>query len=179
MRVITGTARGRKLIAPEGYDTRPTTDKVKEAIGSALHFDFGGAKVLDLFAGSGQMAIEALSRGARAATLIDSDPKAIACIQQNVKSCGFAEVASVLRTDAVAFLQRCRETFDIALLDQWALREHYVRAMKLAAKYEIRSMSNYILYNFKDSPIDLYRRLLINITRCKSVEHTFTLLRNS
>lgn len=117
MRVITGTARGRKLIAPEGYDTRPTTDKVKEAIGSALHFDFGGAKVLDLFAGSGQMAIEALSRGARAATLIDSDPKAIACIQQNVKSCGFAEVASVLRTDAVAFLQRCRETFDIALLD--------------------------------------------------------------
>lgn len=117
MRVITGTARGRKLLTPEGFDTRPTTDKVKEAIGSALHFDFAGAKVLDLFAGSGQMAIEALSRGARAATLIDHDVKAFACIQQNVKTCGFAEVATVLRTDAFSFLQRCRESFDIALLD--------------------------------------------------------------
>lgn len=117
MRVITGSARGRKLCTPEGYDTRPTTDKVKEAIGSALQFDFQGAKVLDLFAGSGQMAIEALSRGARAATLIDADARAISCIQQNVKNCGFAECATVLRTDAVAFLQRCRENFDIAFLD--------------------------------------------------------------
>ena len=117
MRVITGTARGRKLLTPEGFDTRPTTDKIKEAICSALHFDFQGAKILDLFAGSGQMAIEGMSRGGRAATLIDSDPKAIACIQQNVKACGFAENCTVLRTDAIAFLQRCREKYDIALLD--------------------------------------------------------------
>ncbi|MBR3679942.1 MAG: 16S rRNA (guanine(966)-N(2))-methyltransferase RsmD [Oscillospiraceae bacterium] len=117
MRVITGSARGRKLLTPEGLDTRPTTDKVKEAIGSALQFDFCGAKVLDLFAGSGQMAVEALSRGARAATLIDTNPKAIACIRQNIDHCGFSEIAAVLRTDAVAFLQRCREQFDIALLD--------------------------------------------------------------
>ena len=85
MRVITGTARGRKLLTPEGFDTRPTTDKVKEAICSALHFDFQGAKILDLFAGSGQMAIEGLSRGARSAVLIDSDPKAIECIQQIIQ----------------------------------------------------------------------------------------------
>lgn len=117
MRVITGTARGRKLLTPEGFDTRPTTDKVKEAICSALHFDFQGAKILDLFAGSGQMAIEGMSRGARSAVLIDSDPKAIACIQQNVKACGFGECATVLRTDSVAFLERCRENFDIAFLD--------------------------------------------------------------
>lgn len=117
MRVITGTARGRKLLTPEGFDTRPTTDKVKEAICSALHFDFQGAKILDLFAGSGQMAIEGLSRGARSAVLIDSDPKAIECIQQNVKACGFGECATVLRTEAAAFLQRCREKFDIVFLD--------------------------------------------------------------
>lgn len=117
MRVITGTARGRKLITPEGMDTRPTTDKVKEAVASALQFDFQGAKLLDLFAGSGQMAIEGLSRGARNATLVDSDARAIECIQQNVKNCGFSECATVLRTDAAAFLQRCREKFDIVFLD--------------------------------------------------------------
>ena len=117
MRVITGTARGRKLITPEGMDTRPTTDKVKEAVCSALQFDFPGANVLDLFAGSGQMAIEALSRGASRATLIDSDPRALSCIKQNVKACGFTEQASVIRSDAVSFLQRTAEIYDIAFLD--------------------------------------------------------------
>ncbi|HAG12543.1 MAG TPA: 16S rRNA (guanine(966)-N(2))-methyltransferase RsmD [Ruminococcus sp.] len=117
MRVITGTARGRRLITPEGMDTRPTTDKVKEAVCSALQFDFPGANVLDLFAGSGQMAIEALSRGAAKATLIDSDPRALSCIKQNVKACGFSEVAAVLRSDAVSFLQRTGERYDIAFLD--------------------------------------------------------------
>ena len=99
MRVITGTARGRRLITPEGLDTRPTTDKVKEAICSSLQFDFPEANVLDLFAGSGQMAIEALSRGARRATLVDADQRAITCIRQNVKSCGFADQATVLKSD--------------------------------------------------------------------------------
>ena len=117
MRVITGSARGRKLIAPEGMDTRPTTDKVKEAVCSAIQFDFPGAKVLDLFAGSGQMAIEALSRGARHATLVDADQRAIACITQNVKDCKFSDSAVILRSDAVTFLQRCREQFDIVFLD--------------------------------------------------------------
>ena len=105
MRVITGTARGRKLLTPEGLDTRPTTDKVKEAVCSALQFDFPGANVLDLFAGSGQMGIEALSRGARRATFIDADNRALSCIRQNVKACGFADIAAVLKSDAVSFLQ--------------------------------------------------------------------------
>ncbi|MBP0966477.1 MAG: 16S rRNA (guanine(966)-N(2))-methyltransferase RsmD [Oscillospiraceae bacterium] len=117
MRVITGTARGRRLITPEGLDTRPTTDKVKEAVCSSLQFEFPGANVLDLFAGSGQMGIEALSRGARHAAFIDSDQRAIDCIRQNVKACGFSDLAVILRTDAVSFLQRCTEKFDIAFLD--------------------------------------------------------------
>ena len=70
MRVITGTARGRKLIAPEGMDVRPTGDKVKEAVFSAIQFDIEGSCVLDLFAGSGQMGIEALSRGAEKAVFV-------------------------------------------------------------------------------------------------------------
>ena len=104
MRVITGTARGRRLITPEGLDTRPTTDKVKEAICSSLQFDFPEANVLDLFAGSGQMAIEALSRGARRATLVDADQRAIACIRQNVKSCGFADQAGLSPIPDESFL---------------------------------------------------------------------------
>lgn len=117
MRVITGTARGRKLITPEGMDTRPTTDKVKEAVCSALQFDFPGANVLDLFAGSGQMGIEALSRGAARATFIDADNRALSCIKQNIKACGFTEQTTVLKSDAVSFLQRTGERFDIAFLD--------------------------------------------------------------
>ena len=117
MRVITGSARGRKLITPEGLDTRPTTDKVKEAICSSLQFDFPGAVVLDLFAGSGQMAIEALSRGASRAVLTDSDPKAAECIKQHINNCAFSGCNEILRTDAVSYLQRCTAKFDIAFLD--------------------------------------------------------------
>ncbi|MCR5305782.1 MAG: 16S rRNA (guanine(966)-N(2))-methyltransferase RsmD [Oscillospiraceae bacterium] len=117
MRVITGSARGRKLLTPEGLDTRPTTDKVKEAICSALQFEFSSAAVLDLFAGSGQMGIEALSRGARSAVLTDRNPRAVRCITENVKACGFSDIAAVYQTDAAAFLQRTVDRFDIAFLD--------------------------------------------------------------
>lgn len=117
MRVITGTARGRQLITPEGMDTRPTTDKVKEAVCSSLQFDFEGANVLDLFAGSGQMAIEALSRGAARATFVDADQRAITCIRQNVKVCGFMDQATILKSDAISFLQRTTEHFNIVFLD--------------------------------------------------------------
>ncbi|MBR3268767.1 MAG: 16S rRNA (guanine(966)-N(2))-methyltransferase RsmD [Oscillospiraceae bacterium] len=117
MRVITGTARGRKLLAPPGTDTRPTTDKVKEAVCSALQFDFPGAVILDLFAGSGQMAIEALSRGAAKAVLTDADERAVRCIRQNIAGCGLSERAEVLRSDAFSYLQRCTAAFDIAFLD--------------------------------------------------------------
>lgn len=117
MRVITGSARGRTLQTPSGLDTRPTTDKVKEAICSALQFDFPAAVVLDLFAGSGQLGIEALSRGAARAVLTDSDVHAVTCIKENVRSCGFLNSAEVLRTDAFAYLNRCTTRFDIAFLD--------------------------------------------------------------
>ena len=134
MRVITGTARGRLLVTPEGLDTRPTTDKVKEAVCSSLQFDFPGANVLDLFAGSGQMAIEALSRGARKATFIDSDPRAIECIRQNVKACRFADSATILKSDAVSFLERNHEKFDIAFLDPPYRHDTLLRILPILAE---------------------------------------------
>ena len=117
MRVITGTARGRKLNTLEGMDVRPTTDKVKEAIFSIVHFDIDGSEVLDLFAGSGQLGIEALSRGSKRCTFVDSAVKSIKTVNENLKITGFTEQASVLNTDSAGYLRTCRYTFDIAFLD--------------------------------------------------------------
>ena len=85
MRVITGSARGRRLIPPQGNDVRPTTDTVKEAVFSIIQFSVEGRRFLDAFAGSGQMGIEALSRGASDAVFVDSDKGAVRIIKENVE----------------------------------------------------------------------------------------------
>lgn len=117
MRVITGSARGRRLQTLEGRDVRPTTDKVKESVFSIIQFQIQGRVFLDLFAGSGQMGIEALSRGAKKAYLVDQSMKAMRVIEQNVKTTGFEESAAVVRQDAQSFIMSARESFDIAYLD--------------------------------------------------------------
>ena len=117
MRVITGEARGRKLLTLEGADVRPTTDKVKEAIFSAIQFDIQGRKFLDLFTGSGQMGIEALSRGAESAVFVDSSRKAADIVRKNLNNTGFYDRAKVLHTDSLSFLNMNSEMFDIVYLD--------------------------------------------------------------
>jgi 16S rRNA (guanine(966)-N(2))-methyltransferase RsmD len=117
MRVITGEARGRKLITLEGEDVRPTTDKVKEAVFSANQFDIQGRKFLDLFAGSGQLGIEALSRGAESAVFVDSSRKAVDIIRKNLANTGFYDRAEVLHTDGLSYLSMTGEQFDIVYLD--------------------------------------------------------------
>ncbi len=117
MRVITGIARGRKLQTLEGRDIRPTTDRVKEAMFSIIQFEVQGAFVLDLFAGSGSLGIEALSRGARHCVFVDNSRESQAVIKQNLQTTGLLQNARVMATDAAAYLQSCKETIDIALLD--------------------------------------------------------------
>lgn len=117
MRVITGSARGRKLLTLEGDDVRPTTDMVKEALFSILQFELEGRKILDLFGGSGQLAIEALSRGADSAVIVDLSKKSADVIKQNLETTGFTKKATVVMADAVSFLERRSEKYDIALLD--------------------------------------------------------------
>lgn len=117
MRVITGTARGRRLVTLEGTDTRPTTDRVKEALFSIIQFEIEGRRVLDLFAGSGQLGIEALSRGAKSAVFVDGSKKAAEVVKKNLESTGFSKSASVICGDALAFLKSRSEKFDIAFLD--------------------------------------------------------------
>ncbi len=116
MRVISGTAKGRKLKEPAGNAIRPTTDMVKESLFNIIQFDIEGRRVLDLFAGTGQLGIEALSRGALSVVFVDESNDAIKLIRDNVKNIGFEDKATVTRGDATAFLKR-GESFDVIFLD--------------------------------------------------------------
>ncbi|HQH63949.1 MAG TPA: RsmD family RNA methyltransferase, partial [Clostridiales bacterium] len=113
MRVITGSARGRVLKALSGDSVRPTGDRAKEGIFSAVQFDIEGRRVLDLFAGSGQLGIEALSRGAAEAVFVDADAAAAATVRENLLTTGLGENAQVVRSDAIAYLRTCADTFGL------------------------------------------------------------------
>lgn len=117
MRVITGTARGRRLITRDGDDVRPTTDRVKEAMFSILQFELEGKTVLDAFAGSGQLGIEALSRGAEKATFLDAAKESVEIINKNLQTTKLGSQARVLHGDSISFLRSTREKFDIILMD--------------------------------------------------------------
>ncbi|TVX94028.1 16S rRNA (guanine(966)-N(2))-methyltransferase RsmD [Paenibacillus agilis] len=120
MRVISGTARGRSLKAVPGMNTRPTTDKVKEALFSMIGPYFDGGTVLDLFAGTGGLGIEALSRGIDHAVFIDMDPKAIETIKHNVNAARVAEKAEIFRNDAKRALKAMAKRdmkFDLVFMD--------------------------------------------------------------
>ncbi len=120
MRIIAGEMRSRKLKAPEGMDTRPTADRVKEALFSILQGRLCGARVLDLYAGSGALALEALSRGADSAVLADCAAKACQAIQENIGALGCSERAKLLRmkdTAALKALREQRDSFDLIFLD--------------------------------------------------------------
>lgn len=118
MRVIAGDARGSKLAALPGMEvTRPTADRVKEGMFSAVQFILPGAKVLDLFAGSGQLGIEALSRGAAKCVFVDENREAAAVVTQNLKSTGLYQKAVVANTEVFSYLSGTRDAFDIILLD--------------------------------------------------------------
>ena len=116
MRVISGSARGRKLKEPEGHKIRPTTDMVKEAVFNIIQFDIEGRRVLDLFAGTGQLGIEALSRGAAAAVFVDESVDAAKLVGNNLKAAGLEDRATVERGDALAYLRRGGR-FDVIFLD--------------------------------------------------------------
>lgn len=117
MRVITGSARGKKLEPPVGMNTRPTTDRVKESVFNIIQSYLPAENVLDLFAGSGAMGIEALSRGSKNAVFIDNDFAAINVIKRNLDGTHLSEKAMVLKLNAEEYLNRCNEKFDIIFLD--------------------------------------------------------------
>ena len=117
MRVISGSARGSKLMPLEGMETRPTIDRVKEAVFSSIQFNIPGAKILDLFSGTGQMGIEALSRGASFGVFVDSSKNATEVTAKNLKTCGLFEKSRVANMTAQDFLRTTKDSFDIVFLD--------------------------------------------------------------
>jgi 16S rRNA (guanine966-N2)-methyltransferase len=114
LRVVAGTYKGRRLAAPRGTRTRPTAERVREALFSMLG-DVGGARVLDLYAGSGALGIEALSRGADSAVFVERDARAVAAIERNLAAVGVE--ANVVRQDVVRFLARADGAFDLVFCD--------------------------------------------------------------
>lgn len=117
MRVITGSARGRRLRELEGMETRPTTDRVKEGMFSILQFDIEGRRVLDLFAGTGQLGIECLSRGAAEVTFVDRRGDAVRLIRENLRVTNLEAGARVIAGDAMEYLRTAKQRFDLIFLD--------------------------------------------------------------
>ena len=119
LRIITGTAKGKKLKTLEGEATRPTSERIKEAVFSAIQFDVENRRVLDLFAGCGQLGLEALSRGAASVMFIDSAREAMDVVKENVRTTGFADRSKYLVSDWRNYIRKAsgREKFDLVFID--------------------------------------------------------------
>ena len=141
MRVITGKARGVQLKTPDG----PTADRVKEALFSIINFDIPGARVLDLFGGTGQLGIEALSRGAKSAVFVDAREDACKLIRENLKRTKLEADGRVVRSDYLDYLGRCREHYDIILLDPPYAEVFLENALKRITEIDILESNGIIV----------------------------------
>ena len=145
MRVISGKARGVQLKTPDGMTTRPTADRVKEALFSIIQFDIPAAKVLDLFGGTGQLGIEALSRGAKSAVFVDAGEPACRLIRENLRKTKLEADATVIRSDYLAYLKRCKEKFDIIFLDPPYAEVFLENALNCIAEIDILQSGGIII----------------------------------
>ncbi|MBQ9989485.1 MAG: 16S rRNA (guanine(966)-N(2))-methyltransferase RsmD [Lachnospiraceae bacterium] len=136
MRVIAGTARSLPLKAPEGMETRPTTDRIKETLFNMLQNRIGGAVFADVFSGSGGIGIEALSRGASKAYFIENNKKALSCIQENLRFTKLEKSSMIMNTDACAAIDRITEVVDIIFMDP-----PYSSGLDLAVLERLKSTS--------------------------------------
>ena len=137
MRVISGSARGVALKTPDGSKTRPTADRVKEAMFSIIQFDIPGARVLDLFGGTGQLGIEALSRGAKFSVFEDQGAQACALIRENLKRTRFESSAKVIQSDYDLYLRKNSDKFDIILLDPPYAEVFLENSLKIISEIDI------------------------------------------
>ena len=148
MRVISGSARGRKLVTPEGLATRPTTDRIKETLFNIIAFDLRESKFLDLFSGSGGIGIEALSRGASEACFVDFSMESIGCIKQNLEATRLFDKAGVLEMDvfsALELLARQNKKFDIVFMDPPYNMQLVDKALRWIEKGELLSEDGFII----------------------------------
>ena len=137
MRVISGIAKGVQLKTPKGMATRPTADRVKEALFSIIQFDLPGARILDLFGGTGQLGIEALSRGGKNAVFVDERDDSCKLIRENLTRTKFLDNARVVRSDYAVYLRQCSEKFDIIILDPPYAEVFLENSLKLITEIDI------------------------------------------
>ena len=137
MRVITGKARGVVLKTPDGLATRPTADRVKEALFSIIQFEIPCAKVLDLFGGTGQLGIEALSRGANSAVFVDKSNDACKLIRENLRRTRLDAQGSVVCSDYSSYLKTCKEKFDVIFLDPPYAEVFLENSLKMITEIDI------------------------------------------
>ena len=156
MRIITGKAKGIRLKTLEGDATRPTSERVKEAVFSMIQFDIEGRSVLDLFAGSGQLGLEALSRGASRATFVDKSRDAVAIIKDNVQKTKLDGQSEVYQSEALGFLARCgSKKFDIVFLDPpYALKMYNPVLKEMLAKNILKPTSLIVCESGADAIFD-------------------------
>jgi 16S rRNA (guanine(966)-N(2))-methyltransferase RsmD len=145
MRVISGTARGRKLGELKGSETRPTTDRVKESLFNIIQFHIEGRSVLDLFAGTGQLGIEALSRGAARCTFVDVRKDAVALIRENLAQTSLSDRGEVMQSDYLSFLTRTREKYGLVFLDPPYASGYLAKALNAIRDIDIMSENGIIL----------------------------------
>jgi 16S rRNA (guanine(966)-N(2))-methyltransferase RsmD len=120
LRIITGKAKGRRLLSIPGLNTRPTSDKIKESIFNILPSDFNGKEVLDLFAGTGNLGIETLSQGAKRAVFIESNHRALSVLEKNIRNCGFIDRSQIIGNTVakgIRVLENRGDRFDLVFLD--------------------------------------------------------------
>ena len=137
MRVISGKARGVVLKTPHGMATRPTAERVKEAVFSIIQFEIPCASILDLFGGTGQLGIEALSRGAKNAVFVDERDDACQLIRENLQRTGMVSDAKVIRSDYLSYLRKCGDMFDIIFLDPPYAEVFLENALKMITEIDI------------------------------------------
>lgn len=145
MRVITGSARGVRLKTPDGMLTRPTAEKVKEALFSMIQFEIEGRRVLDLFAGTGQLGIEALSRGAQNCVFVDERSDAVKLVQENLRRARLEDRAEVVRSDYLAYLSAARKRFDLIFLDPPYAEKFLENSLRKISEIDILSMGGIII----------------------------------
>ena len=173
MRIITGSAKGKKLVSLEGDATRPTSERIKEAIFSSIQFDVEGRRVLDLFAGSGQMGFEALSRGASKATFIDLSREAMEIVKQNAKITGFFDKSHFLVSDWRNYIRKAsgREQFDLVFIDPPYAMECCADAAAYLAKTELIIPGAIVVIESGEEEIDMADERLSGYRVIKSTHY--------
>lgn len=186
MRVIAGTARRLPLVAPEGKDTRPTTDRIKETLFNILQDDVPGSYFLDLFSGSGAIGIEALSRGARKAWLVEFGKEPLRCIRTNLEKTRLGERAAVLPVEvtyAISKLEKQGQVFDIIYADPPYKKEFEPKIARILAHTNIVKAGTLIIFESAlDTEVDYVDEdffELVRVKEYKTNKHVFLRVRET